>query len=254
MEKSNNIMDPHNMVYPYLRMDHDNQQYWSNALEYSMLADDILRIHGGQCTYINELSMALRILEQQYHYNPKRGYFVDCLGNGGIGGFIALAYHYHRTLSIEPCKQNYQMASKCWESLQQEQPWFLKKKCTLIEGSMQDYFPVDGTVYFLNATELTLDSGVDESLLIYLFLKLCQKILSGSYLIVFTFMLQLDTIACQEMNIHDIICIHHELPKEIDDYSYELGPHCHIWILQKIPTVVNSNSTATKKQKMLELK
>lgn len=233
--------DDHNMAFPYLRMDGKDQKYWSDSLESSFLAEDVIRMYGGNCPYMNELCMALRILEQQLNYNPKKSYFVDCVSNCGIGSFIAFCYHYPRALSIEVSKATLSAAMKSWDTLKKE-PEFTNKKMKFVEGSMQDYFPVDASVYFLNATELSLNGGVDETLLVYLFFKLCQKILSGSYLIVFTYTLQLDDRSCQEMNLTDLHCVHHVPPKEEEDYSYDLGPHFHIWILQKVPIVANAIS------------
>lgn len=242
----------HDLGYPYLRIDRDDQTYWCNAVEASLLAEDVLKSYGKSCEYLTELCMALRILEQQYKVNPKRSYFVDCLGNGGMGCFIALAYHYPRALTIEPSRGSFKTTMRCWERLKSE-PVYKSKKLKMLEGSMQDYFPVDGSVYFLNATEISPDSGLDESILVYLFFQLCQKILSGTYLIIFTHSLQLDTIACREMNLQDVHCIHHEVPKDEDDYSYDLGPHCHIWILQTLPTTLIARPTI-QMQKMIDYK
>jgi hypothetical protein len=108
--------------------------------------------------------------------------FVDCMGNGGEGVCYAFAYDFKTLMSIELSDSSRNLAKA-----RSQQFASLPKRLELNAGSLQNYFPIDFDIYFLDTTILRC-SMIDEGPLIKMFFDLIgRRCIAGVYIILVSF-------------------------------------------------------------------
>ena len=113
-----------------------------------------------------------RYLEDQAHVALTSAVFVDCMGHGGETCLYASAFHFQRIISIELTERSHYIANRAVRSIQG-----LIRSCTLLMGTVRDYFPYDADVYYYDLLWLSeARSWVDEAVLIDQIFRLCKKV------------------------------------------------------------------------------
>lgn len=113
-----------------------------------------------------------RYLEDQAHVALAAAVFVDCMGCGGETCLYASAFHFHKIISIELTERSKYTATRAISAIKG-----LPRQCTVLCGTVKDYFPYDADVYYYDL--LWVSNGrtwVDESVLIDSIFRLCEKV------------------------------------------------------------------------------
>ena len=113
-----------------------------------------------------------RYLEDQAHVALTSCVFVDCMGFGGETCLYASAFHFERIISIELTERSRYLANRGVRSIEG-----LSRSCTLLLGTVRDYFPYDADVYYYDLLWVSeARSWVDEAVLIDQIFNLCSKV------------------------------------------------------------------------------
>ena len=111
-----------------------------------------------------------RYLEDQAHVALQAAVFVDCMGCGGETCLYASAFHFKKIISIELTERSQYTAIRAISAIKG-----LPRQCTILCGTVKDYFPYDADVYYYDL--LWVSDGrtwVDESVLIDSIFRLCE--------------------------------------------------------------------------------
>lgn len=124
------------------------------------------------------LTVGLNFIRENCHMNFSTKQFADCMGNGGEGVCYAFAYDFKYLMSIELSNDSHDLAKS-----RSSQFNGLPQKLELHTGSLQNYFPIDYDIYFLDTTILRR-SMIDEGPLIKMFFDLIgRRCIAGVYII-----------------------------------------------------------------------
>lgn len=127
------------------------------------------------------LTVGLNFIRENCHMNFSTKQFADVMGNGGEGVCYAFAYDFKNLMSIELSEDSYKLAKT-----RSQQFKTLPPKLELHTGSLQNYFPIDYDIYFLDTT-IVRRSMIDEGPLIKLFFDMIGKrCIAGVYIILVT--------------------------------------------------------------------
>ena len=179
------------------------------------------------------LMKSLMYLKEHYYIDVRSSKFLDCLGYGGSAVFVALSFDMFTEFesiefSEEGCRYGNQVLSNTDESIIEKKN---KRNISFRCGSAQDYFSFDATVVYMNCTIFN-ESMVDELPLISLILRLSGRLQPGSFLIIVTTCMRLDTASCEKLGFGGFDCV---LSQELEvDSDVQF-----IWIL-KTKTIIST--------------
>jgi hypothetical protein len=124
------------------------------------------------------ITVGLNFIRENCHMSFNSKQFADCMGNGGEGVCYAFAYDFKHLMSIELSEDSYNLAKA-----RSRQFNGLSQRLELNAGSLQNYFPIDYDIYFLDTTILRC-SMIDEGPLIKMFFDLIgRRCIAGVYII-----------------------------------------------------------------------
>ena len=144
--------------------------------------EDSSSSHVKESVVFDTLTVGLNFIRENCHMNFSTKQFVDCMGNGGEGVCYAFAYDFKALMSIELSDSSRNLAKA-----RSQQFTSLPKRLELHAGSLQNYFPIDFDIYFLDTTILRC-SMIDEGPLIKMFFDLIgRRCIAGVYIILVSF-------------------------------------------------------------------
>lgn len=151
----------------------------------------------------------------------------------GAASFYAAAYNISNILGIEYYKQGYTKALEIKESLYTEVG--STSKLRFEQGSFQDFFEADADIVYMDCSQVGPDTMIEEGVLLHsVFFPMCTKLLSGSYLVVVTTLMQLRTSDCAKLGLPCECITHKEIDLSNSNYSEEYRSQFpkHVWILK----------------------
>lgn len=126
----------------------------------------------GKSRTMEAVVLYCRYLEDQAHVALTSAVFVDCMGYGGETCLYASAFHFQRIISIELTERSRYLANRGIRSIEG-----LSRSCTILYGTVRDYFPYDADVYYYDLLWVSeARSWVDEAVLIDQIFTLCAKV------------------------------------------------------------------------------
>lgn len=216
----------HRLVYPYQRFDAEKQKNLTQMIEKVYECRDILKsYHSYDCADV--ISFSLRFIEEIYELDFKKCRFLDCLSYSGASAFCASAFYFKSVTGIEFCLDGFKYASEI------NKLHFNYAKCNFIHGSMQDYFMFDSDVVYIDCTLASTDSILNEGVLLSLFFTMCNRLLPGSFLIVITGEVSLNTTNCAALGFTFVECVR---TKSLDNHNNADCPYYsrNLWILKTL--------------------
>lgn len=176
-------------------------------------------------TNSSALLKSLRHILGNLYFDKSESKFLDCFGFEGSAIFVAEAFNCFSQLeSIEFSDDGFRIANLVSRKAVNYSN-VMKPNIVLRCGSPQDYFSFDSSVVYLNCAIFSDHSLLDESPVVQLVLELSKKLQPGSFVIIVTIALQLDTISCEKLGFLGVDCIYLE-NLTIDSNVF------HLWILK----------------------
>lgn len=178
----------------------------------------------GKSRTLETVILYCRYLEDQTHIGLTSSTFVDCMGYGGETCLYASAFGFKRILDIEITESSRKRAKDAISSIAG-----LSKQCTVMVGTIKDYFPYDAEVYYMDCSWVCDGrSWVDEGILIDLIFKLCKKCQASlSYLCLLTTTTELNaTRDYMAPHMHLLLRtkVHYGMPDECTAWIFRIMP------------------------------
>jgi hypothetical protein len=138
---------------------------------------------------------------------------IDVLSFQCEGVVAAATFGFRNYTALEMNSKSYAVAV---EIISQQST--LGQRVSIIQGSMQDYFPFHAEVVFANTTVLQ-GSLCDEGILLSLLFRLAHRMLPGSYLLVLSSLPSLDAAADFGVDFKRLSVIGVQAKGSISQYS-----------------------------------
>ena len=199
--------DAYRLVYPYQRLDLSKQKTMTEIVESILEIKDEIENYSVYDSF-DAVLFALRYIQENHIENCADKKFVDCFGFCGASAFYAAAFGFGTVLGIEFTKCGLNKAEQIQAGLFQK----LQSYCALSFefGSFQDLLPYDGHVLFLDCTIMSIDSMLDEGVLLHsIFFPMCRKLQSGTFLVILTSTVTLHTEDCKKFDV-PFECVSHK--------------------------------------------
>lgn len=212
------------MTFPFTDISLGEQEITTRNFECALFFRELSK---QPCAYMDDLLNIFSMLQTMFGCRNEELYFVDCMSSSGSAAFLALSSRFGKVLGIELSSQSRLEALDILDIIKDYFPENCDK-CELrfIQGSFQDYLPLEANVVFLDCSLLIANGGLlDEGVIMGCLLEMSRKLASSTYVIIVTIYLLLDqaTLAHLGHNNH-LKCIYHRQKKNAQDF--------HIWVLQ----------------------
>lgn len=226
MEEFANNLQQHRQLFPFSEFDKSLQSQWSILTEKVFEIENVLLGYSIELDITNDLILSFKMLMELFKIKLSDCKIVDCFAKGGSIAIISSIFKFRHVLSIEISKENHSNAISARKYITNSNLLESNTIIKFVEGSMQDYFPIDYDIYFLNLVDNNCIDDLDEGVIFKLFLHLFDKTLPGTKIVCFTKYLMLSSKICRSIGILNLVCLYHKSKKDLND--------SFLWILQKV--------------------